>query len=1344
MGRRKIIMTPEEEQEIKRVRREKQNELRRNRRRDEQRNDEPITCNSEATAGPSNLYNPISNAFSDHNYLATQPLLQNIVVNHDVHIANNNTGNNVINNVIRENYIGQMNVLCMHCTAKHFKNEMVANKGNSFNDCCHHGEVKLDPLPDFPIILKSLFESTHEKSKNFFERIRNFNSSFSFASFNANLVDLSAQRRGPYCFKIQGQIYYQMNTSLYPSYNESPSYGQLFIVDSAEAVDFRAERNAQCDREILVIIEEILRTHNKFVMSYQMMKDILDEESVTDASGNIVEPDLNLVFTIKPGMDVRRYNYQRANEVAAVFSTTADGGIPESYVTVRNKNTKTFQRVTSMDPNSEPWIYPLFFPHGNQGWHRNIYQVNRTKNRVTRSDYFKYRLAIRDEFNVFLMGRRLTQQWIVDSYVNIERDRLQYDQDHQSKLRAESYQGLLDHLQSQLHNDASKRIGKVMILPSTFTGSPRNMLHHYQDAMAIVRKFHKPDLFITMTCNPKWREISENLLPGQTASDRPDLVARKRGLPHLHMLITLDNISKMSTPERVNKFISAEIPDKNEDPTLHNIVTTNMLHGPCGDWCLVNDKCSKRFPKDFQSETLLDANGYPSYRRRNNGITFTRNQSLFDNQHVVPYNATLLLTFNCHINVEVVSTVSAVKYLYKYVYKGHDKAGITINGQLQTRSTSSVPESNGQSSKQSESHSTINHDEIKNFVDTRYVGPVEGAWRILCKNLQDKSHSVIRLPVHLPNEQNITISDDCDENGLIQALQKRSMLIKYFSLNERDPLARRFIYSDIPYHYTFSKKKGSLVPQWHPRQRCFNVIGRMYSVSPAQSELFHLRILLLHSKEARNYEELRTVNGVIHNTFTETCLAAGLIEDDDEWKRTLSEAVISMMPRELRCLFVRILIHCQPLHPNELRNEFKEAMSEDFTKKLRSSEQGQKKAYIFINSMLHREGYSLASFPSMPQISEIENIDVTEQDVLPETANHSNYDKLNIRQKGVVNYVLSLVDNNHNNDVNSNCIFIDRPDGSGKTFIYTTLCELLKDKNKNVCTMAYTGIAATLLPNGKTVHKTFGLPVPMFSDSSSNVKPNSKHGIYLSDVDVFIWDEAPMSPRYALEIVNRTLQDIMNNYIPFGGKIMILGGDFRQLLPVQAHATRTETINLSIKFSSLWKHFRTFSLQQNMRALPEEKEFVQFLLDIGNGKINDIDDKLVLPNQCLVSTRNNIITDVYQKIIRGKRYHELTGTAILSARNIDVDAINQEVIKLLDISTEKIYTAVDSTENCDNGDFDDAILTEYLNTLNPPNIAPYELRLRQYAIVMLIRNLSLSEGLCNGTRLMIIQLGTNV
>ncbi|XP_057332074.1 uncharacterized protein LOC130671942 [Microplitis mediator] len=290
--------------------------------------------------------------------------------------------------------------------------------------------------------------------------------------------------------------------------------------------------------------------------------------------------------------------------------------------------------------------------------------------------------------------------------------------------------------------------------------------------------------------------------------------------------------------------------------------------------------------------------------------------------------------------------------------------------------------------------------------------------------------------------------------------------------------------------------------------------------------------------------------------------------------------------------------------------------------------------------------------------------------------------------------------------------------------------------------MAYTGIAATLLPNGKTVHKTFGLPVPMFSDSSSHIKPNSTQGEYLKNV--FIWDEAPMSPRYALEIIDRTLRHIMSNNIPFGGKLIILGGNFRQLLPVQPHATRTGTVNLSIKFSSLWSHFHKFSLTQNMRALPEEREFVEFLLNVGNGTLNDLNDELDLPEACLTSKNNDIVDNVYGNIIRGKRYDELTKTVILSARNVDVDVINKQVVVLLNESTEKIYTAVDSTENCDNGNIDDAILPEYLNTLNPPNFPPYELYLRQYTIVMFIRNLNLSEGLCYGTRLIILDLGINV
>uniref|UniRef100_A0AC34GM24 ATP-dependent DNA helicase n=1 Tax=Panagrolaimus sp. ES5 TaxID=591445 RepID=A0AC34GM24_9BILA len=144
--------------------------------------------------------------------------------------------------------------------------------------------------------------------------------------------------------------------------------------------------------------------------------------------------------------------------------------------------------------------------------------------------------------------------------------------------------------------------------------------------------------------------------------------------------------------------------------------------------------------------------------------------------------------------------------------------------------------------------------------------------------------------------------------------------------------------------------------------------------------------------------------------------------------------------------------------------------------------------------------------------------------------------------------------------------------------------------------MAFTGIAAILLPEGKTVHKTLGLPVPLYSDSNSSITRNSKQGKILLETDVFIWDEAPMAPRYALEIMDRVLRDLTGVDEDFGGKVLLLGGDFRQLLPVRKNGTRSECVSLSIKYSNLWESFEKFSLHQNMRADVGELEFANYLL----------------------------------------------------------------------------------------------------------------------------------------------------
>lgn len=1261
---------------------------------------------------------------------------------------------------IQQDYLGEMNVKCIHCDALHFKSEKVSNKGLSFNDCCSHGTVKLEPTPIFPNELLNLFNGAHEKSNDFFKHIRHYNNLFSFASFNANLVNFGSRRSGPYCFKIQGQIYYQINTSLYPGEHEVPSYGQLFFVDQDEAMNVRMGQNSHLDQTTIEMLDRIIRENNIFAQSYRMMREEINQQRLINNDQN--EPELQLLFSLKPGVDRRRYNFQRTNEVAAIFSTTADGEIPESYVTIRNRNTRCLQCVPSMNSNVEPWIYPLLYPFGTQGWHSNLECVNNRNNdrnrRVTRLAYTKHKIAVRsDEFNPIILSRRLFQQWLVDAYVKIEKDRIRWCKDHQREIKADTYQGLHDYLQNSA-NDIGGQVGKTVILPSTFLGSPRHMQQCYQDSMAIVNETGKPDIFLTMTCNPRWPEILENLLPGQQPCDRPDLVARvfhlkkdglldmivkkkffgdvasyvyviefqKRGLPHMHLLITLKHAYKIVIPETVDKFISAEIPDATKNTRLHDIVMKNMIHGPCGDWCMVDGKCSKKFPKSYQNETVMDENGYPYYMRKNDGIVYNMlNGHTVDNRWTVPYCPKLLETFNCHMNVEIVTSIRSVKYMYKYVYKGHDAANVVI-GECDNNDR------------------IINHDEIHDFIESRYVGPSEACYRILSKPLQDKSHSIIRLPVHLPKEHSVVISNDAN-NIEVHLEQASSMLLDYFKLNIEDEDARQYLYKDIPRFYTYKKEKcnGIMVSKWATRKKHFQCIGRMYSISPTRLELFHLRLILLHIKGATSFDSLKTVNGIVHPSFTAACLALGLIEDDEEWVRAMEEAVVWMMPRRLRQLFVRILIHCQPVHPEELWDKFKDAMSEDFS---RTNEAllSHQIAYAHINNLLNKEGRNLSDFPSMEQ-------SVIETEVNNEMSNESlaqfsvigqqQYERLNAQQKEIVDIVLCAVDSDSGEN---NCIYVDGPGGSGKTFIYTTLYKLLLSKHVKVCTMAFTGIAAILLPNGRTVHKTFGLPVPMFYDSSSNIKVQSKEGIFLKETKVFIWDEAPMAPRYALEIVNRSLKCIMGNDLPFGGKIMILGGDFRQLLPIKMGGTRSETLNLSIKFSELWRHFKKYSLTANMRVRPNEVEFAKFLLEVGDGVLNDENDNINLPENCILESNCSVVQIIFGKLIEEMKFKEMSSCAILSARNIDVDELNKQVTDLLDASTEHIYSGIDSTDNCDNGELDEILLPEYLNSLNPPSLPPYELRLRKNCIIMLIRNISINEGLCNGTRLQIVDFSNHL
>lgn len=228
---------------------------------------------------------------------------------------------------------------------------------------------------------------------------------------------------------------------------------------------------------------------------------------------------------------------------------------------------------------------------------------------------------------------------------------------------------------------------------------------------------HQP-ILSTFTCNPKWPEVLAELFPDQRSEDRPDITTRvfmmkltellddlknkgifgpaigmihvvkfqKRGLPHAHILLIVDPDHKPWDAADLDKYISAEIPDPVTHPLAYETVKNLMIHGPCrvrnkNSPCMSDDKtkCTKFYPKDFVEESTYGANGYPDYRRRNNGQTISSEVfGEIDNRWVVPYNPFLAAKYNAHINVESCTSGNAILYLFKYVYKGPTRATIVL------------------------------------------------------------------------------------------------------------------------------------------------------------------------------------------------------------------------------------------------------------------------------------------------------------------------------------------------------------------------------------------------------------------------------------------------------------------------------------------------------------------------------------------------------------------------------------------------------------------------------------------------------------------------------------------
>ncbi len=290
-----------------------------------------------------------------------------------------------------------------------------------------------------------------------------------------------------------------------------------------------------------------------------------------------------------------------------------------------------------------------------------------------------------------------------------------------------------------------------------------------------------------------------------------------------------------------------------------------------------------------------------------------------DNQWIVPYNLHLATKYHAHINVEICLSIFAVKYLYKYVYEGLDRATVVVKRRV------NMPGQDNKAQAVIANGEWQNRDEIKTYLEGHYVSASEASWRLFSFRMHDETPSVTRLAVHEPGMHTVVYNDNASIFETVNSEQnQKTTLTEYFQANIDYPLAREVTYMDFPSVFTWTNG----MKKWTIRQKgC--CVGHLYFVSPSVGERYFLRTLLTKVKGAISFEALRTINGVVHDTFKSACITLGLYDPDDEWNACLEEVVGMRTGAQLRSLFVTILAFGVPSEPCMLWDKYKEHICND-------------------------------------------------------------------------------------------------------------------------------------------------------------------------------------------------------------------------------------------------------------------------------------------------------------------------------------------------------------------------------------------------------------------------------
>ncbi|CAN1254543.1 ATP-dependent DNA helicase PIF1 [Linum perenne] len=814
------------------------------------------------------------------------------------------------------------------------------------------------------------------------------------------------------------------------------------------------------------------------------------------------------------------------------------------------------------------------------------------------------------------------------------------------------------------------------------------------DATAICQCFGNPDLFITFTCNSQWPEITNSFsdMVGLKSEDKPMIVAR---VFNLKVKALKHDLVKGRHFGRTVAVISAELPNPSIDPQGFSAVTRFMVHGPCGEDrpnspCMESGYCKKKFPKAFCHATTYDDNGYATYKRRDTGILVDRSAVMLDNRYVVPYNRSLLVKYQAHMNIELCHKGRLIKYLFKYVTKGPDRSSVVAD--------------------------SLTSDEVSQYLDCRSISCYEAIWHLFEYQIHERYPSVVRLAVHLDGEQTVAFQQN---EPLPRIMSRRSAgcttLTEWFRLNQRCIDARKYTYAEIPNHFVWDEKECD----WHTRKKGF-AVGRIVYIHPKREQVFYLRILLTKVRGALSYEFLRTVNGVLYPNFKEACRILGLLSTDDEWDAVMYEVSQWGQPTLVRNVFISLLMFCQVSDLSTLLEKWFEAMSDDFAYRAREiSSNGnihppqhnlRDQVLQSLQSLLAQYSTDLAHF-NLPVPNPTSPYSTTPNFLDP----HLSYDRsqqseqaesyrsrLNPDQLSAYTTVMCSVDNSI-----GGVFFLYGHGGTGKTYLYNTIVSEIRSRGLIALVVASSGIAATLLPDASTAHSRFKIPIEVHHTSTCMVKKGTQLAevIKAATLIVCICDimDVPLSGP---------------GYKPFGGKSVLLGGDFRQTLPVIVEGSRSDCLNASLTRSPLWRSCKLLKLSANMR-------------------INS-------------SSSNN--EPVFAGLLFAEQFHNsyksleyIKARAVITPTNKVVSQLNDHIMSMVP-GEPKTYFSLDTLVPEGNASpaIDTTYPPEFLNTLSFNGVPEHAITLKECTPVMILRNLNPSLGLCNGTRVLITKLGQHV